>query len=50
MATLHQLAHDARDELLPRQLAAALLYAEIAARYPGASGERYCRERMSLRA
>ena len=38
MATLHQLAHDAREELLPRQLAAALLYAEIAALHPGASG------------
>ena len=40
MAVLHQLSSiDMRDELLPRQLAAAQLFAEIAALYPTACGE-----------
>ena len=36
-ATLFQLTHDMKDELLPRKLAAVQLFAEIAALYPGAS-------------
>ena len=40
MAVLHQLSSiDMRDELVPRQLAAAQLFAEIAGLYPSACGE-----------
>jgi hypothetical protein len=37
MATIFQLTHDMKDELLPRKLAAVLLFAEIVALSPRAS-------------